>query len=87
MRVVQALSWLKDTLDSDRSAILSKLAKVLADRQHGKAIRQDLLDGFKLLPTWMQNLVQELPDCDPKSVLTLQQQSPSTDEGQSVPVN
>ncbi|MGA7949202.1 MAG: DUF6088 family protein [Thiobacillaceae bacterium] len=65
MRVVQALHWLKDTLVSDRDRILSRLAQVLADPSHGAAIRQDLIDGFGALPTWMQSLVRELPGCDP----------------------
>jgi len=87
MRVVQALYWLKDTLDSDRSSILSKLGKVLADPEHGNEIRQDLMGGFNLLPTWMQNLVHDLPGCDPRSILTMQQQSPSIDELQSNSIN
>jgi hypothetical protein len=62
MRVVQALHWLKDTLTSERSSILSKLAKVLADPIHGAAICQDLLDGFNVLPAWMQSLVRDLPE-------------------------
>lgn len=64
MRIVQALHWLKDTLTSDRTSILSKLSHVLADPIHGAAIRQDLLDGFGMLPAWMQSLVRELPGCD-----------------------
>lgn len=70
MRIVQALHWLKDTLTSERSPILNKLGKVLADPVHGAAIRQDLLDGFHVLPAWMQNLVRELPGCDPQAIST-----------------
>lgn len=66
MRVVQALHWLKDTLVSDRDRILRRLAQVLADPAHGAAIRQDLMDGFSAMPAWMQNLVRELPGCDPQ---------------------
>jgi hypothetical protein len=66
MRVVQALHWLKDTLASDHARILNRLTKVLTDPIHGAAIRQDLLDGFKVLPAWMQNLVRELPGCNPQ---------------------
>lgn len=66
MRVVQALHWLKDTLDSDHARILSRLTKVLTDPIHGAAICQDLLDGFKVLPAWMQNLIRELPNCNPQ---------------------
>jgi hypothetical protein len=43
MRIVQALHWLKDTLTSERSLILNKLSKVLADPIRGTALRQDLL--------------------------------------------
>ncbi len=67
MRVVQALHWLKDTLASDHARILSRLSTVLADPIHGTTIRQDLLDGFNMLPTWMQNLIRELPGCNPQS--------------------
>ena len=70
MRVVQALHWLKDTLGSDHTRILSRLAKVLADPAHGVAIRQDLLDGFSVMPAWMQSVVRELPGCDPQAALT-----------------
>ena len=66
MRVVQALYWLKDTLVSDRDRILRRLAQVLADPAHGAAIRQDLIDGFSALPGWMQNVVRDLPGCDPQ---------------------
>lgn len=84
MRIVQALYWLKDTLTSERSSILNKLTKVLADPVHGPAIRQDLLDGFKVLPTWMQSLVRELPGCDPQVALTATRQSPEAEKPPSV---
>ena len=64
MRVVQALYWMKDTLASERSLVLSKLTKVLADPVHGATIRRDLLEGFNVLPAWMQGLIRELPGCD-----------------------
>lgn len=70
MRVVQALHWLKDTLATDRRRILNKLDKLLADPVHGPAIREDLLEGFSTLPTWMQSFVRELPGCDPKAAAT-----------------
>ncbi len=66
MRVVQALYWLKDTLATDHDRILRRLAQVLADPVHGPAICKDLLDGFGVLPAWMQTLVRELPDCNPQ---------------------
>lgn len=60
MRVVQALHWLKDTLASDRDRILARLQHVLANPEHGDAIRQDLLDGIGAMPAWMQAVVREL---------------------------
>lgn len=65
MRVVQALHWLKDTLGSDRERILQRLDKSLAEPAHGPAIRQDLIEGFAVLPAWMRELLRELPSFDP----------------------
>ncbi len=67
MRIVQALRWLKDTLTSDRSLIQNKLTKVLADPVHGAALRQDLIEGFNMMPAWMQSFIRELPGCDPQT--------------------
>ena len=72
MRVVQALHWLKDTLTSDRQRILDKLGQLMADPIHGDAIREDLLEGFNTLPTWMQSLVRELPGFDPMTAASTQ---------------
>jgi len=66
MRVVQALHWLKGTLSSDLARVMTRLAKVLEVTVHGPAIRQDLIDGFGVLPGWMQGIVRELPGCDPQ---------------------
>lgn len=70
MRVVQALHWLKDTLISDHDRIINRLGSVLADPIHGLAICQDLLDGFSVLPAWIQSLVRELPGCDPQTAVS-----------------
>ncbi|CAM3822363.1 DUF6088 family protein [Polaromonas hydrogenivorans] len=85
MRVVQALHWLKDTLATDRQRILSKLSKLLADTVHGDAVRKDLLEGFGTLPTWMQNLVRELPGCDPKTATATVLKRPQTSVGAKRP--
>lgn len=82
MRVVQALHWLKDTWPSDRSRILDQLSRVLADPVHGAAIRQDLLDGFKLLPAWMQSIVRELLAAGPQTAPA----RPSAPAGKEAPV-
>jgi hypothetical protein len=60
MRVVQALHWLKDTLPGDRNRILGRLAQILADPTRGAAIGHDLKEGFSMLPSWMQHLLQPL---------------------------
>lgn len=60
MRVVQALHWLKDTLPGDRDRILDRLTQLLGDPRHGSAIGQDLKQGFGMLPSWMQQLLQPL---------------------------
>lgn len=82
MRIVQALHWLKDTLASERSLILNKLTKVLTDPVYGTAIRQDLLEGFNILPAWMQSVLRELPGWDPQIASTAAPQS-SRDEKSS----
>lgn len=60
MRVVQALRWLHDVVPSNRRRILDRLRGVLADPDHGSAIRDDLRAGLHTLPIWMQSLVREL---------------------------
>ena len=64
MRVVQAVRWLKDTLPDDRERIVRRLRKVVADPQHGKAIRDDLVRGFSALPSWMQPVIRDVLDND-----------------------
>lgn len=60
MRIVQALQWLKDTLPADHDRIVAHLSTLLADRRHGRDLRNDLRAGLATLPTWMQDLVREL---------------------------
>ncbi len=60
MRVVQALHWMRDVVPSNRSRVLDRLRRVLADPDHGSSIRDDLRAGFHTLPAWMQSLVREL---------------------------
>lgn len=75
MRVVQALHWLKDALGRDRARVLARLTQVLAEPTHGKAISDDLLEGFSALPAWMQDLVRELLDWDPNMQATSNRRS------------
>lgn len=67
MRVVQALQWLRGTIDSDRDRIHRRLAAILADPDHGAAIVADLREGFTSLPDWMQNFLRPLLDEPPSS--------------------
>ncbi len=70
MRVVQALHWLKDTLDSDGDRVRGRLGVVLSDPGHGDDIKQDLIDGFAYLPIWMQKFLQSIPNFDPSKAAT-----------------
>ena len=60
MRVVQALHWMQDMLtqDSERRRVQDVLSRVLADPQHGQAIRDDLCAGLPALPIWMQEFLR-----------------------------
>lgn len=60
MRVVQALYWLQDLMDSDKGRILPRLRAVLKDPVHGAAIRDDLRQGLHTLPIWMQSTIRQL---------------------------
>jgi hypothetical protein len=60
MRIVQALHWLHDMLDSDHHRIARRLTAILADPEHGRAIAADLQEGLSTLPDWMQTFLQPL---------------------------
>lgn len=60
MRVVQALYWLQDMLQSDPSPLLKRLKSLLKDPDNGPAIRSDLRQGIHTLPIWMQTIVRGL---------------------------
>jgi hypothetical protein len=62
MRVVQALHWLQDVLndDDERSRVTEVLRRLLADPDHGRAIRDDLREGLSALPIWMQEFLRPL---------------------------
>ena len=65
MRVVQALHWLRDTLPGDGDRIRKTLARLLGDPDHGDSIRNDLKQGFGVLPGWMQSFLRTIPGFDP----------------------
>jgi hypothetical protein len=60
MRVVQALHWLRDTLQSDAPRVRKRLQSIFADPVHGSAITADLRDGLFTLPIWMQFFLRDL---------------------------
>lgn len=60
MRVVQALHWLRDTLESDATRVRKRLQSIFADPVHGPAITADLRDGLSTLPIWMQFFLRDL---------------------------
>lgn len=66
MRVVQALHWLKDMLPSDEGRIRQKISRILGDGPQGDAIRDDLAQGFAVLPGWMQSYLRTIPGIDPQ---------------------
>ncbi|MGB2713037.1 MAG: DUF6088 family protein [Vicinamibacterales bacterium] len=70
MRVVQALYWLRDLLDSDNADIPQRLRAILTDRRHGESIRDDLRRGLPTLPIWMQSIVRQLLETQPRSAAT-----------------
>jgi hypothetical protein len=62
MRVVQALYWMQDLLSQkeERERTMQKLHKILADKDQGNAIRDDLEKGLSGVPIWMQPMISEL---------------------------
>jgi hypothetical protein len=70
MRVVQALHWLKDMLLADDEQIRTTLARLLRDPKHGKAISNDLAQGFGVLPAWMQSFLRTVSGFDPTQAPT-----------------
>jgi hypothetical protein len=75
MRVVQALHWLRDALTTDDKALRRKLARIVSDPEQGPSIRRDLLEGFNAMPIWMQEIVRELPGCDPQAANAQQEEA------------
>lgn len=62
MRIVQALHWLQDVLTrpDERERVARHLRRILADPEHGPALRDDLRQGFSALPIWMQEFLRDL---------------------------
>jgi Family of unknown function (DUF6088) len=67
MRIVQALHWLQDMLESDRPRIVAQLRRILLDPTYGEAMRADLQKGLHTLPTWLHSVAREILDTNPLS--------------------
>ena len=67
MRIVQALHWLRDMLprEGEEQRVTRRLQQLLADADHGAAMKADLADGLSTLPTWIQVLLRPLINVDP----------------------
>ena len=65
MRVVQALHWLKDTMGTDAEHISQKIDTLLHAGKKGAPIRDDLRQGFNVLPIWMQDFMRGMLDLTP----------------------
>jgi len=81
MRIVQALHWSQDLLESDRARIVRRLKVILDDKKHGAALRDDLKQGVPTLPIWMQSFVLELLGSRPTHVHTRDSRKTSTVPG------
>ncbi len=73
MRIVQALHWLQDIIQSDQADdATGRLRDMLADPGRGQVLRDDLRDGLPTLPIWMQSYLRNLlEDSDPALPLPL----------------
>jgi hypothetical protein len=62
MRLIQALHWLKPKLNNphEKSRVIRKLDKLFRDAIHGEKLKADIRQGFRVLPSWMQDFLKEL---------------------------
>lgn len=73
MRIVQALHWLQDIIQSDQADdTTDRLRDLLSDPGRGQVLRDDLREGLPILPIWMQSYLRGLlDDADPTLSLPL----------------
>lgn len=60
MRVVQALHWLRDTMEQRNENKWSRRLQAVLQGPQGDALRRDLTEGLPTLPSWMQDLLRPL---------------------------
>ena len=60
MYLVQALHWLHDTMSDDieREAVRKTVRRMLADKETGPALLDDLKGGLSAMPIWMQDILR-----------------------------
>ena len=58
MRVVQALHWLRDSINQEGDVIQGRLRRLFQDPQYGIALQEDLVAGLTTLPAWMQQFLR-----------------------------
>ena len=65
MRLVQALHWLRDTVDLP--TLSAQVRALLRRLPNGDQIKADLSDGMATLPAWMQDLLKPIISAASKS--------------------
>ena len=65
MRLVQALHWLRDTIDLP--TLSAQVRALLRRLPNGDQIKADLADGMATLPAWMQDLLKPIISAASKS--------------------
>jgi len=60
MYLVQALHWLHDTMSDDveREAVRKTVRRMLADKETGPTLLDDLKGGLSAMPIWMQEILR-----------------------------
>jgi len=60
MYLVQALHWFHDVMSNDEelAAVHSTVRRLLADRETGAALLDDLKSGLPAMPIWMQEILR-----------------------------
>ena len=60
MYLVQALHWLHDVMSNDveREAVRKTVRRMLADKETGPALLDDLKGGLSAMPIWMQDILR-----------------------------
>jgi hypothetical protein len=60
MYLVQALHWLHDVMSNDveREAVRKTVHRMLADKETGPALLDDLKGGLSAMPIWMQEILR-----------------------------